>query len=337
MRTDQVTPEALRTGAAELGIVWVYRFAPDGTAEAVPATAVADALAQPSGWLWVHAALADARCRIWLERSAPISAAAREVLLGPDEHLRLDLVQDEVIGVLPDFQRDLTQASDSFARWRFVMMDRLLITARRHPLHSVELAHRSLEHGVRFPAPAALLDGILDHFADSIGRLTEDLGHELDVVEERVLRDDTGDERQRIARSRMQVVRVRRQLAQMRTLFHRMEHRLGRDNTLVAATFRALAQKLDALVHDVGDLQERSRLLQDEVAAKMTAITNRRLFTLSMLTACLLPPTLVTGFFGMNTKDLPFQQADSGTWYAFAVAAAAGAFTYWALQRLRAL
>jgi zinc transporter len=39
----------------------------------------------------------------------------------------------------------------------------------------------------------------------------------------------------------------------------------------------------------------------------------------------------------MNTKDLPFQQTDVGTWYAFAVAAAAGALTYWALQRLRAL
>jgi zinc transporter len=56
-----------------------------------------------------------------------------------------------------------------------------------------------------------------------------------------------------------------------------------------------------------------------------------------MLTAGLLPPTLVTGFFGMNTKDLPFQQADGGTWFAFAIAAAAGAFAYWVLRRLRAL
>jgi zinc transporter len=337
MGTDLATPGVAWTGAAESGIVWVYRFAPNGAAESVSANAIADGLAQGAGWWWVHTALADARCRIWLERSAPMSATAREVLLGPDEHLRLDVVQDEVIGVLPDFQRDLAQASDTFARWRFVMTNRLLITARRHPLHSIELARRSTENGVRFATPAALLDGLLDHFADSIGRLTEDLGHELNVVEERVLHDDAGDERQRIARSRLQVVRVRRQLAQMKSLFHRMEQRLGHDNTVLAATFRTLSQKLDALDHDVGDLQERSRLLQDEMAAKMTAITNRRLLTLSMLTACLLPPTLVTGFFGMNTKDLPFQQTDVGTWYAFAVAAAAGALTFWALQRLRAL
>jgi len=76
--------------------------------------------------------------------------------------------------------------------------------------------------------------------------------------------------------------------------------------------------------------------LLDEMAAKMTEITNRRLFTLSILTACLLPPTLVTGFFGMNTKDMPFQNTDGGTWCALAVAFAAGALSYWALRRMRA-
>ena len=72
------------------------------------------------------------------------------------------------------------------------------------------------------------------------------------------------------------------------------------------------------------------------MAARMADVTNRRLLTLSILTASLLPPTLVTGFFGMNTKDMPFQNTDGGTWYALLVAFAAGAVTYWALRRMRA-
>ena len=63
------------------------------------------------------------------------------------------------------------------------------------------------------------------------------------------------------------------------------------------------------------------------MAGQDGALTNRRLFTLSILTACLLPPTLVTGFFGMNTKDLPFQNSDGGTWYALLVVITAGALT----------
>ncbi len=61
-----------------------------------------------------------------------------------------------------------------------------------------------------------------------------------------------------------------------------------------------------------------------------------RLYTLSMLTAFLLPPTLITGFFGMNTKDMPFQTTDGGTWMAMCVAITASAISLWVLRRMRA-
>lgn len=38
----------------------------------------------------------------------------------------------------------------------------------------------------------------------------------------------------------------------------------------------------------------------------------------------------------MNTKDLPWQNSDGGTWLALAVAAIASATSYWALRRMRA-
>ena len=129
---------------------------------------------------------------------------------------------------------------------------------------------------------------------------------------------------------------MHRQLVQLRNLFHRLDARLTAHNAVIATNIRVLAQKLDALDSEIGSLGERSRLLLDEIDTKMTAITNRRLHTLSVLTAVLLPPTLVTGFFGMNTKDLPFQNTDDGTWMAASVALGAALACYWALRRLRA-
>jgi zinc transporter len=46
---------------------------------------------------------------------------------------------------------------------------------------------------------------------------------------------------------------------------------------------------------------------------------------------------LVTGFFGRNTKDMPFQTGDGGTWYALLLVIAAGALTWWLLRRTKAL
>ncbi len=337
MNVNDRTPD-LANAAPATGIVWAYRFDADGNATALGHEHVDAALAAPApGWIWFHLALADKRCRSWIAHYAPLSEMAREVLAGPDKHLRLDILGHEIIGVMPDLHQGLTKESDDLVRLRFVMTGRMLITARQQPVHSVESNRRAIEHGRRFPTPVSFLDATIDQFADAIGRMAERLGNELDHVEENVMQDEPADEQRRIGKVRLQAVRVHRQLAQLKTMFARLEPRLAAHDRDVAEAIGALAQKLDAIDHEVGSLYERARLLLDEASAKVSALTNKRLFTLSILTACLLPPTLVTGFFGMNTRDLPFQNTDGGSWLALLVAFSAGGVTFWALRRLRAL
>jgi zinc transporter len=260
-----------------------------------------------AGWVWLHLALADTRCRTWVTQHAPVSELAREVLVGPDRHLRLDILGNEIVGVLPDLHQEFAQPGEDLVRLRFTMTERMLITARQRPVQSIESNRRAIESGKRFPTTISFLDAVVDQFADAVGRMVEKFGDELDHAEDHVMHDEPADERQRIGRVRLQAVRVHRQLAQLRNMFHRLEPNLAAHNAKVAAAIRLLAQKLDALDNEVNSLHVRARLLLDELDAKMTATTNRRLFTLSVLTALLLPPTLVTGFFGMNTKDMPFQ------------------------------
>jgi zinc transporter len=339
--TEKTAIDAAREpadAAPSTGIVWAYRFQADGRAESVASDRVDAALAEHTGgWLWIHLALADNRCRAWIAQHAPLSDMAREVLAGPDKHLRLDILGHEIVGVMPDLHQGLIQESDDLVRLRFVMTERMLITARQQPVHSVESNRRAIESGKRFPTAVSFLDAVVDQFADAIGRMATRLGDELDHVEETVMEEEPADEQRRIGRVRLQAVRVHRQLSQLKMMFSRLEPRLAAHNKEVGEAIGALAQKLDAIDHEIGSLHERARLLLDEANAKVSALTNKRLFILSILTACLLPPTLVTGFFGMNTKDMPFQNTDGGTWMALAVAFAAGALSYWALRKMRAL
>src|SRR5262249_23492018 len=319
------------------GIVWAYRFRPDGAAEPIPERKIESVLAEiGAGWLWLHLGLADTRCRNWIAQRAPISDLAREVLAGPDRHLRLDILGHEIVGVLPDLHQEFAQPGEDLVRLRFVITERMLITARQRPVQSIESNRRAIESGKRFPTAISFLDAVVDQFADAIGRMAEKLGNELDHAEDHVMHDEPADERQRIGKVRLQAVRVHRQLAQLRSMFHRLEPNLAAHNAKNAPAIRLLAQKLDALDNEVSSLHVRARLLLDELDARMTAITNRRLFTLSVLTALLLPPTLVTGFFGMNTKDMPFQNTEGGTWMAATVALAAALACYWALRRMQA-
>ena len=77
-----------------------------------------------------------------------------------------------------------------------------------------------------------------------------------------------------------------------------------------------LVQRTDALTRDISSIQDRARLLQDELTAILNLETNDRLYVLTVVTTMLLPATFVTGYFGMNTKQLPFADSESGTFYA---------------------
>jgi len=73
-----------------------------------------------------------------------------------------------------------------------------------------------------------------------------------------------------------------------------------------------LAQRLDGLDHDIIELRERSRLLEEEIHFKLEEESNRHLTRSRSSPRCWLPPTLITGVFGMNTKGLPLTDVETG-------------------------
>ena len=91
------------------------------------------------------------RCRAWIAQHAPVSDLARERAGEPEQHLRLDSLGGDIVGVLPDLQQQFGQPGDDLVRLRFAMGDRLMVTARQRPVHSVELIHRAIDSGKRFP------------------------------------------------------------------------------------------------------------------------------------------------------------------------------------------
>jgi zinc transporter len=62
--------------------------------------------------------------------------------------------------------------------------------------------------------------------------------------------------------------------------------------------------------------------------------SNRHLHALAVVTMMLLPPTLVTGIFGMNTKGLPFTDNESAFLWASALLIGSAALAYLIMRRL---
>ncbi|MCB1487651.1 MAG: cobalt transporter [Bauldia sp.] len=271
----------------------------------------------PGQWLWLHFNLADMRARNWLSASVLLPKPAMDWLLGGDDTQQLVPLPDCVAGVFFDLIHDFDRTADDFGNVRFLLTDRLLISGRKRPAASIESVRRRLEAGQRFATPVDLLQAMVAQIADTIEGIVDGLSAEIDEVEDSILKEGVRDERIRLGRARLTAVRVHRRLNGLRGLLRRTSvgHIDGLPEALVAAA-GPLTVRLDDIDHDVIELRDRARLLQEELGARVAEQTNRNLRVLSVLTAVLLPPALIAGLYGMNLEGVPFAQSPVGFWIA---------------------
>ncbi|MBX3536771.1 MAG: transporter [Chelatococcus sp.] len=315
------------------GLLWAYWFRRDGSAERLTLPVDAAKLGSDEGWFWLHLAQSDVRASNFIA-SLHLPDAVKATFHQPDERLCLRVDDGVIHGIFADLQREFAGDTKELARWRFACGDRLFVSFRRHPLRSVEVIHRIVEAGQSYDGPATLLEAIVAQFGGAINDILLELSDELDLIEDQILSETSRDERRKLIPVRRMTAQVHRQLLPLGGLFRRLDRLHDRKLPQgFGAVAERLAVQLDMLDDDAGLLLARARLLQDEMDTKINSETNRHLHALSIITAMMLPPTLVTGFFGMNTKDLPLLDTDGGAWIAGGLCICASVLVYWLLRR----
>jgi zinc transporter len=97
---------------------------------------------------------------------------------------------------------------------------------------------------------------------------------------------------------------------------------------------RQATEEFSLVLRDLATLQERIKLLQEEIAGQVSEQTNRSLFMLTMVTVLALPINITTGFFGMNVGGIPFAENSLGfAAVVVLVALFTGAAGWWAFRR----
>ncbi len=324
------------SGRPPSGVIWLYRFDATGRAHARPVDEPFELFDPNDGFLWLHLDLVDRLARDWIDKTVGLPAAARAALLANDENALLECDEHSVWGVFIDTVHDPDDDGLRAAPMRFVLGDGFLLSGRRHPVRSAALMRGRIDAGHIVGGPVALFELMIAQVLRAIAETLRDLRLTADSIEDRVLDDRLHDEARRLAPLRRTAVRLHRQLAGFRGILRHFaeEH----EDTMIQAGSRAAAERLfrriETLDQEVQEIQDRARFLQDEIAAKIANNTNRHLYVLSILTAMLMPATLVTGIFGMNTSDLWLEQGGHGTMLAVCIAGAASVFVLLLLRRL---
>lgn len=320
---------------SQFGFTWAYRFDAEGRASLIPRSQMPTLDPAGAAFVWLHLDLVHSRAKQWVAEQNILPPEAQSVFLSQDEHQRLYHDPDFVWGITYDQVREVDSLADDLGLMHWIVGDGFLLTGRRQALQATRLTRDTLEAGFRAGSPEMLfervIEFVIEDVAEDVNRLTDDA----DSIEDHIIDDRIGDEPRRLGAIRRRTVKLHRQLNGLHQLFRRFqETAAGRaaPEKVKSATARLL-HRVDTMLADVQIVQQRARLLQDEIAARLSAQTNQHLYVLSILTATLMPATLVTGYFGVNTRALPFLEADYGWLYILCLSALAAGGVFWLLKR----
>ncbi len=321
------------------GLVWAYRFGADGAPcqRVLRDIRLADLIAG-NGFFWLHLALSDARVPSLLEQLPGLPSEALPVLVNRDPHAMLSVSPELILGTLVDFQREFDEMTSDIGWLHFAVVGRFIVTTRLHPLRSVDRARAAIEKSGRIRGPMDILGALVIEFQRTVVSMVQEINEELNLIEDFVYEDAKRDETRRLAPARRTIVKLHRHLRTELALLRRVT---TADDDDIPPGFdvlaRQLSDRIETVERDVSSLQERARLLHEDIDSKATSETNRHLYILSLFTAFLMPPTLVTGFFGMNTGNLPFAGNAEGTVFAGLLVAISILLAWMLLKRFRLL
>jgi zinc transporter len=234
-------------------------------------------------------------------------------MLAAEPRVQVQYAGEWVFGVLPDVQWGLDPAMQDAGRLQFAFCGRWLITSRRHALRAVDELRRKVAAGLELDHPAEAWGELVERYVELNEVRLHQLSEDVDRIEARLLSEEADPDGLALGPVRRELSRRRREVSALRTALGRAA--LPRNNAKQALP----TEQLPMLMHEVEDfdrevasLQERARLLHEEIDTRIAGDANRSMRALTVFSTLLIPPTLIVGALGMNLDGIPFAHGHGG-------------------------
>jgi len=292
----------------------------------------------PDEFIWLHFNLANTATEKWLHEHTVLPEEFYDSLHEGPRSTRIELADDTLIAVVNDVLHDFSYEASDISTLSLSVGRQLVISARRKPLRAVDSLRQAVVNGEPIRSSVELLIHLLRDQADALVKIVRDAIATVDNIEDNLLAGKLTDKRANLGALRRVLVRLRRLLAPEPAALFRL---LQRPPDWIAAPdvqeLRQSTEEFSLVLSDMSSLQERIKLIQEEIAALVNEGNNRSLFVLTIVTVLALPINIIAGLLGMNVGGVPLGQDPDGFWLVLFIAAAiTGGAAWWLFRRERA-
>ncbi|MGZ3253698.1 MAG: transporter [Burkholderiaceae bacterium] len=325
-------------GSDQSGLVCGYLFGRHAGAIPIESQEAAEWLQQrdqhPHEFIWLHLNLANTASEKWLKENTKLADEFYESLHQGSRSTRIELVDNTLIAVVNDVLHDFSfEPSDISTLWLSVDKQ-VVISARRKPLKAVDRLRMAVNKGEAIRSSVELLIHLLHDQEDVLVNIVRDAIIRVDDIEDNLLAGKLQNKRAKLGELRRVLVRLQRLLAPEPAALFRL---LQKPPVWIADAdvqdLRQSTEEFSVVLNDMTSLQERIKLLQEEIAALVNEENNRSLFVLTIVTVLALPINIIAGLFGMNVGGIPMAQEPAGFWIVVGIVATLTAVAGWVVFR----
>lgn len=184
----------------------------------------------------------------------------------------------------------------------------LLITVHRRPLRSVAAVRTRIVESGR-PVPGGVVQlfwSICDEMIDLYFPIVDQIGVDIEALEQAVLHNPGPDDLQAILELRRKLGVLRRTMLPHRAVFNHLAN--SRDpmfDGTAALNFRDTLENVLRLTDAIDQLRDQLSNVKDTYLSVMSQRTNEIMKVLTLFSAIMLPLTFIAGIYGMNFENMP--------------------------------
>ena len=318
-------------------LVFAYLFSEDGQGRLLDAEAAINWLKLQAHvdreYMWLHFDSPHDIEEQWLQY-LELSITFKDTLHEERRSSRLTLRHHGLFAVMNDVNYYANGGQPEIATLWVSLRQHWLLSAWDKPLRSVGELVQLIDARQAFPSPLSLVTQLLSEQADILFEILRDVANVVNEVEIE-LSQERLPSRSSLGHFRRDLVRMQRLLAPEPDSLFRLVNRppkWARDVELDYLDFAT--ENFSVAMRDLENLRERIRLLEEDIAARVSERTNHSLFILTSVTVISLPMTVVGALFGMNVGGLPLKGSDLGFWTLFLISLVMTLIAAWLIFRL---
>lgn len=327
-------------GSDRYGLICGYRFEPGVAGVAIDAVAALDFIRTPPaeapGFVWLHFNLSDAAAESFIRENLSVVPEFFDALHEGSRSTRIEDAHDTLVAVVNDVSYEFAFDPSEIETLWVSVGPRMAVSARIHPLKSIDRLRQAVREGCQFGSSVEFMNRLLHDQGDVLVRIVRDATVKVDAVEDNLLAGRLQGKRFELGQMRRVLVRLQRLLApEPGALFRLLRLPPPWMSAHDLEELRQATEEFTMIIRDVADMQERIKLLQEEIAAQQNEQTGRSLYTLTIVTVLALPINMVAGLLGMNVGGIPLAQHERGFWIVVAIIASFTVLAAWLAFRKR--